>query len=62
MYSRNVDGNLYLTAKKGKKNLCIDVNDQVPSYMSGLIPSTIREATNYPLRNRSNLTAPSCRF
>ena len=36
----NVDGNLYMTAKKDLKKsvLCTDVKGQVPSYISDLIP------------------------
>ncbi|MCG7876809.1 MAG: reverse transcriptase family protein [Candidatus Thiodiazotropha endolucinida] len=36
-------------------------NGQVPSYIEDLIPPPIRETTNYPLRNRNNISAPFCR-
>ena len=37
------------------------LNGQVPSYISDIIPPHIRETTNYPLRNRDNITVPFCR-
>ncbi|MCG7877681.1 MAG: reverse transcriptase domain-containing protein [Candidatus Thiodiazotropha endolucinida] len=36
-------------------------NSQVPSYINDIIPPRIRETTNYPLRNRENITIPFCR-
>ena len=37
------------------------LNGQVPSYISDIIPLHIRETSNYPLRNRDNITVPFCR-
>ena len=37
------------------------LNGHVPPYVSDIIPPHIRETTNYPLRNRDNITVPFCR-
>ena len=37
------------------------VNGLVPTYITDLIPPVIRETTNYPLRNQTNITMPFCR-
>ena len=38
------------------------VNGLVPTYITDLIPPVIRETTNYPLRNQTNITTPFCRM
>ena len=34
------------------------LNDMVPEYISDIIPPFVRDQTNYPLRNRNDLTVP----
>ena len=34
------------------------LNNMVPKYISDIIPPIVRDQTNYPLRNRNDLTVP----
>jgi len=36
-------------------------HNMIPSYISDLIPSTVQETNQYPLRNSENIRAPFCR-